>query len=277
MNELQFLTATAALTALSFAIFTFLFPKWVEPTINKRRAVRLIDIPDSVDKDRGFTLRYVIDSLTTYYISAVTLLLGIHFTLILIDIVNHYLKLQPWLYSDILDIAEAFKFGVISLGLIFILLFFMPMLSLLIGLLIGKLIPSLMRAYGEIALGRKGEQEVTSKLLAEAKASSESNQYEKAILHSTTALEYELRRKFYVMAPYSFSTLIYKLAESGIPEITLEKLRKMIEIRNKVAHPSHGAEVTSWDAQYVLALTDNILKTISKEDLSLVYDNLKYR
>jgi uncharacterized protein YutE (UPF0331/DUF86 family) len=274
MNEMQFLTASATLTALSFAIFAFLFPKWFEPTKDKRKAVRMIDIPDSVDKDSGFTLRYVLDSLTVYYTSAVTLLVGLHFTVVSIDIINHYQGFRPWIY---VDIAAAFKGGVIALGVLLILMFFMPPLSLGFGLLFGKLIPVLMRAYAEIALGRKGAQEVTSELLTEAKRANKSGQYAKAILNSSAAIEYELRRKFDVTEPYSFSTLIYKLAESGIPAMTIEKLRKMVEIRNKVAHPSHGVEFTSEDAKYVLALTNDILQTISKEDLSLVYDTLKYQ
>jgi len=273
MNEMQFLTASATLTALSFAIFAFLFPKWFEPTKSKRKAVRMIDIPDSVNKDLGFTLRYILDSITVYYASAATLLLGLHFTVVLIDIVNHYQELEPLIY---VDIAAAFKGGVIALGLLLILMFFMPILAIAFGLLFGKLIPVLMRAYAEIALGMKGTQEVTSELITEANRSNKSGQYAKAILDSSAAIEYELRRKFDVTAPFSFSTLIYKLAESGIPAMTIEKLRKLVELRNKVAHPSHGVEVTSDDAKYVLGLTNDILRAISKEDLSLSYDALKY-
>lgn len=49
-------------------------------------------------------------------------------------------------------------------------------------------------------------------------------------------LEYEIRRRFYITEPYSFSTLVYRLADSKLNNISREQILNLIELREKTAH-----------------------------------------
>ena len=264
----DFLTATIALAALSFAIFVFVFPKVLETLRSRRKSILSIDVPDFVQRDWRFKTIVFMDNFGLYFVSFTSLLIGLYFVALLLDITGYYLGIPRFLDWPL---PVAFRYGIIALALVLLLLYVVALMWFLAGRLISKK-PLIIRGYAEITLEAKGRVEVPKGLFNEARAFYEHGKYGQAILYAVTALEYELRRRLNLGPPHSFTAVMRRLAKAGLEAATPQQVENMIIMRNRVAHATSEREMLEQDAKQILALVDGILEVLPETDLSSISD-----
>lgn len=261
----DFLTASAAITALSFAIFVFVFPKAKEITESRFKYVSNIDVPDFVRKDRRFRMEVFIDSIGFYFIGTASLLLGFYFSALLLDIVGYYLRIRPVLD---LPIPESFRYGVVALGTLFGVILVVAIAWFTAGGFISKKLPLIVQCYAKITLERRVGPELSSGLLNEAQVLIKNKEYAKAILHAITALECEVRRKLNLGPLDSFTNVMHRLKNARLERAIVEQLENTIRVRNSVAHATVEPTMLKQDAKQIVDFVGEVLKSIPDIDLS---------
>ena len=277
MNNIEpkdLLTPTAILVALSFAIFVSFLPKALDVLRERFKAVRTIDVPVCVRKSAKFKIEVLLDGLLLYTITFSSLLLSSYFVYLLRDIIRSYINENGW---SPLSIANNLNWGIIGLGILLGLILATAVAMFLVGRTVSNSLPPIIKAYAEIVLGKRGEYGLTDILLRTARKYDDQGEYTQSVLFATSAIDYELRRRFAIDAPYSFSTLIQRLVNREVEKISAERISTMIMIRNRVVIETSEHELTKDDATQALSFMDDVLNVLNTRDLTLLYGPLKYR
>lgn len=232
-------------------------------------------MPVSIRNSEIFKTEILRDSLLLYILSIFSLFTGIWYVFVLLEIVGYYYGGFRAFQDSGISIYDAFWIGTAILGGIFALLSITTVLLVGVGLLISKNLPLTMRAYVEITLQTKGEAKMTDALIDKAHNLHQLGEANEAVLHATTAVDYELRRLFNVRESYSFSLITSKVADSGITSPTKEEIIKLITIRNEVTGATSGKTVHSQDARAALNIANILIKNLRDKYFSLGYTTLQ--
>jgi hypothetical protein len=120
------------------------------------------------------------------------------------------------------------------------------LVMLSVGLTISRGLSPIIKAYAEITLGKIGDYNLTQELLRNARIYLENGEYSRSILYATTTVDYEMRRRFSILAPYSFPTLIHQLVQCGSDKLSTENIETMIMLRNKADQVKCKCEQTTF-------------------------------
>jgi len=259
MLELKELLApTAALFAVIFAIFGFLFPRALTLYRERQAVLSEVDVPDHIRRRVRFRIGALGDILLLFMTSVSLLILGIIYCpALLYRIANFYLGSQTFSSAEILsDFRDlSLWFGVLSSAVV------VAVLALLSNdIFASKRLPLLVRVYIGNVLGQRASKAEADKLLPESKRLFEMGAYGEAILNSVASLEIALKSRFNLPSQLSFGRVIIGLKEELGEIVPVEELNNIRKIRNMVAHPTPEKHVTREDAEKVLNMVDSIVR-----------------
>lgn len=257
----ELLAPVAALFAVIFAIFGFLFPRVLVLYRERKSALSEIDVPDNIKKRFGFKIGALGDVFLLFTTSVSLLALGVLYCpALLYRIANFYLGSKDFCSEQILtDFRDfVFSFGILaSVALVAIIAYFFN--DIFVS---EKKLPALVRIYVRNVLGQRVARSETEKLLPEAKRLYEMGAYGAAILHSVASLEIALKSRFDLPAHLSFGRVIVSVTEELSKTVSVKELNNIRKIRNMAAHPTPERSVTKEEAEKVLSSVDSIMQKL---------------
>jgi hypothetical protein len=271
MESNYLITSSAALVAITLAIFVFLLPKTVEIHNARWKSMLNLDIPDNIRNSKWFRTEIFLDNFGMYALAFANLLLALYFVAILVNVISSYFGIQgTFLFTNPLPVEfiRALKVFWIVLAA----LFFVSLLWLLAGSKISKTLPIIIRAYAEMTLDVSREIGVKQGLLKEARSFLKKGVYDQAILHSITSLEYELRKKLNLGPNKSFTAVMSKLIRADLSWVTPKEINNLIIVRNNVAHKIGSVNYGEKEAKDVLESVDRILGHLDVLGASTIYE-----
>jgi mRNA interferase RelE/StbE len=256
----ELLAPTAALFAVIFAIFGFLFPRALTLSRERKAALSEIDVPDHVRKRLGFKIGALGDAFLLYMTSVSLLILGIIYCpALLYRIANFYLGSQMFSSSEILsDFRDlSLWFGILSSAVL------VAVLALLSNdVFVSKRLPLLVRVYIGNVLGQRASKAEADSLLPEARSLYKKGAFGESVLYSMASLELALRDKLGIPAGVGFGKLLGSVSEKLGDVISVGELIEIRRVRNVAAHPLPERRVKKQDAKEVLRLVGNILQRL---------------
>jgi hypothetical protein len=271
MESNYLITASAALAAITLAIFVFLLPKTVEIRNARWKSMLTLDMPDSVRNSKRFRTEVFLDNFGMYALAFANLLLALYFVAISANAISNYFGMPgTFLFTSSLPIefARALKvFWTVLAALLFV-----SLLWLLAGNQISKTLPIIIRVYAEMTLDVSRERGVKQELLSAARNYLREGEYNKAILHSVTSLEYELRKKLNLGPNKSFAAVMSKLISSDLAWVNHTEIDDLIGVRNNVAHKVGSIDYGEKKAKEVLESIDRILGNLDELGASAIYE-----
>jgi hypothetical protein len=270
-EEWGLITSSAALVAITLAIFVFLLPKTVEIHNTRWKSMLSLDMPDNIRNSKAFRTEVFLDNIGMYVLAFACLALAVLFTAILTNAISDYFGVPgPFLFNNPpqIEFLRALK------GLFFVLcaMFSVSLLWLTAGSLISKRLPIIVRAYAEMTLDASRAIGVKQELLSAARSYLQEGAYNEAILHSVTSLEYELRKKLNLSPNNSFAAVMSKLVSSDLPWVNPTEINNLIMVRNNVAHKVGSVDYREKEAKEVLESVDRILGHLDVLGASTIYE-----
>jgi len=256
----ELLAPTAALFAVIFAIFGFLFPRALTLSRERKAALSEIDVPDHVRKRLGFKIGALGDVLLLYVTSVSLLILGIVYCpALLYRIANFYLGPQMFSSTEILsDFRDlSLWFGILSSAVLVVVFALFSN-----DIFASKRLPLLVRVYIGNVLGQRASKAEADSLLPAARNLLNKGAFGESVLYSMASLELALRDKLGLPAGVGFGRLLGSVREKLGEVIPVEELIKIRNLRNIAAHPSPEKKVTKKDAEQVIRLVGNILQRL---------------
>ncbi|MCJ7576704.1 MAG: hypothetical protein MUO80_08575 [Dehalococcoidia bacterium] len=266
------ITSSAALVAITLAIFVFLLPKTVEIHNTRWKSMLNLDMPDNVRNSKRFRTEIFLDDIGMYVLAFASLLLAVYFTAILTNAISAYFGLPA---TFVLNNPPQIEFLRALKCLFFLLcaMFTVSLLWLTAGGLISKRLPIIFRAYAEMTIDVSRAIGVKQDLLSTARSYLQEDAYNEAILHSATALEYELRKKLNLGPNNSFAAVMSKLIDSDLAWVNPTEINDLIIARNDVAHKKIGSiNYGEREAKEVLESVDRILGHLDVLGASTIYE-----
>lgn len=265
MEPQVMMTSSVAIITISLAVFVFLIPKANEIIKTRWKSMLSIDMPYHVLNNARFRLEILLDTMGMYFLALAFLTLGSYFTTILANTAAIYFEKDiPFAFLG--DLPTAFINGVRYLGLLMSFIIVVIFLWFTAGYNITKKLPIMIKVYAQIVLDTSRPVDARTELMEESKKLLLSNKYDESILHSITALEYELRKKLNLDTKYSFSAVISKLANAKILGIDSEELNKIIIMRKNITRPYLSKHITSINIKrekLVTRIKNNILRVLT--------------
>lgn len=265
------ITSSAALVAITLAIFVFLLPKMVEVYHTRWKSMQNLDMPDDVRNSKRFRTGIFLDNFGMYALSLASLLLGAYFIAILINAVSDYFGI-PGIFlfynPPQIEFLRALKILFFILSATFI----VALLWVFAGSPISKKIPIIIRAYAEMTIDISRERGVKQELLSAARSYLQEGAYNEAILHSVTSLEYELRKKLNLGPNNSFAAVMSKLISSDLAWVNPREINDLVIVRNNVAHKIGSVNYGEKEAKEVLESVDRILNHLDMLGASTIYE-----
>jgi len=257
----ELLAPIAALFAVIFAIFGFLFPRALVLYRERKSALSEIDVPDNIKKRFGFKIGALGDFLLLFTTSVSLLILGIVYCpKLLYRIANFYLGSTDFCSEQIITGFRdfVFLFGILaSVALVAIIAYFFN--DIFVS---EKRLPPLVRIYVRSVLGQRVTKAESDKLLPEAQRLYEIRAYGEAILNSVASLEIALKSRFDLPAHLNFGRVIISVADELGKIVPTEELNYIRKTRNMAAHPTPERRVTKEDAKKVISIVDNIMQKL---------------
>jgi len=271
MESPYLITASAALAAITLAIFVFLLPKTVEIRNARWKSMLTLDMPDNVRNSKRFRAEVFLDNFGMYALAFANLLLALYFVAILANGISDYFGMQAtFLFTSTLPIE--FVRALKAFWIVLAALLFVSLLWLLAGNQISKTLPIIVRAYAEMTLDVSRERGVKQELLSAARSYLQEGEYNKAILHSVTSLEYELRKKLNLGPNKSFAAVMSKLVSSDLPWVNPPEIDDLVRVRNNVAHKVGSTDHGEKKAKAVFESVDRILSNLDALGASAIYE-----
>ena len=271
MGSNYLITASAALVAITLAIFVFLLPKTIEIHNARWKSMLNLDIPDNIRNSRWFRTEVFLDNFGMYALAFANLLLALYFAAILFNTISSHLGIQGmFLFTNPLPIE--FVRALKVFWIVLVALFSVSLLWLLAGNQISKTLPIIIRVYAEMTLDVSRERGVKQELLSAARNHLQEGEYNKAILHSVTSLEYELRKKLNLGPNKSFAAVMSKLISSDLAWVDPAEIDDLIIVRNNVAHKVGSVNYGEKEAKEVLESVDKILGHLDTLGASTIYE-----
>jgi hypothetical protein len=270
MEPNDLLAVTGALTAISIAIFVFLLPKTVEIYNTRWKAMLSVDMPDYIKNSKRFRTEIFLDTIGMYVLAFASISAGIYFTSILINVVSLSLGLEPtFLISS--SLPEAFLDGAKGVWWILWATAVIALLWLGAGKFVSKSLPVITRAFAQITLDSKGSATLTQELLDSARDFLQKGEYNQAILHAATSLEYELRRMTNLGPAYSYTAVMSRFSKIELQDITSEQLDKIVIARNNIAHQKNGQAYRREEAKEIVELVSTFITKLGQLGISAIY------
>lgn len=265
------ITSSAALVAITLAIFVFLLPKTVEIYHTRWKSMLNLDMPDKIRNNKHFRTEIFLDNLGMYVLAFASLGLAVYFTAILTTAISDYFGVPgTFVFNNPpqIEFLRALKvlFFVLSA------MFTVSLLWLFAGNLISKKLPIIVRAYAEMTLDISRERGVKQELLSTARSYLQEGTYNEAILHSVTSLEYELRKKLNLGPNNSFAAVMSKLISSDLAWVNPREINDLVIMRNNVAHKIGSVSYGEKEAKEVLESVDRILNHLDMLGASTIYE-----
>lgn len=256
----ELLAPTAALLAVIFAIFGFLFPRALTLYRERQAALSEIDVPDYIRKRFGFRIGALGDVLFLFMTSVLLLIVGVVYCpTLLYRIANFYLGSQVFssaqILSDFRDLS--FWFGIFCTAVLAAVLILFSN-----DVFVSKRLPLLVRVYIGNVLGQRASKSEADSLLPEAKKLYKQGAFGEAVLYSVASLELALRDKLALPVGVGFGRLLGSVIERLGGVISAEGLINIRTIRNIAAHPSPERKVTKQDAEQALRLVEDMLQKL---------------
>lgn len=271
MESKDLITLSVALVAVSLAIFVFLLPKTVEIHNARWKSMLNLDMPDNIRNSKRFRTEIFLDNLGMYALAFASLLVALYFVAILVNTISNYFGIQgTFLFTNPLPIefVRALKVFWVVLAAFFI----VSLLWLFAGNQISKALPIIIRAYGEMTLDVSRGIGVRQELLKAARDFFQKGAYNQAILHSVTALEYELRKKLNLGPNNSFAAVMSKLVKADLAWVSPTEINGLIIVRNNVAHKMGSVNYGEKEVKEVLESVDRILGHLDVLGASTIYE-----
>lgn len=271
MESGYLITASAALATITLAIFVFLLPKTVEIRNARWKSMLTLDIPHSIRNSKWFRTEIFLDNIGMYALAFASLVLALCFAAVLVNAVSSHFGIQgTFVFADPLPIEfiRALKAFWIVLGA----LFAVSLLWLLAGSQISKTLPIIIRAYAEMTLDVSRERGVREELLSAARSYLREGEYDEAVLHSITSLEYELRRKLNLGPSKSFAAVMSKLVTSDLAWVNPTEIDDLVIVRSNVAHEPGSISYGDTKAKELLESVDRILGHLDALGASAIYE-----
>ena len=264
------IVSSAALVAITLAIFIFLLPKTVEIYHIRWKSMQNLDMPDDVRNSKRFRVETFLDNFGMYVLSIASLLLGVYFIAILINAVSDYFGVPgTFLFYNPpqIEFLRALKILFFVLGAMFI----VALLWVFAGSQISKRLPIIIRAYAEMTIDLSRERGVKQELLSASRSYLQEGAYNEAILHSITSLEYELRKKLNLGPNNSFAAVMSKLISSDLAWVNPREINDLVIVRNNVAHKIGSVNYGEKEAKEVLESVYRILNHLDMLGASTIY------
>lgn len=271
MESNYLITASAALVAITVAIFVFLLPRTVEIYHIRWKSMQNLDMPDEVRNSKRFRTEIFMDNIGMYALSFVSLSLGVYFIAILVNAVSDYFGVPGTFVFYNPPQIEFLR----ALKILFFVLAAMGSVALLwlsAGRLISKQLPIIIRAYAEMTVDLSRERGVKQELLSAARSYLQEGAYDEAILHSITSLEYELRKKLNLGPNNPFAAVMSRLIRADLTWVAHEEVNDLIIMRNNVAHKMGSVNYGEKEAREVLGSVDRILEHLDALGASTIYE-----
>jgi hypothetical protein len=151
MGSNYLITSSAALVAITLAIFVFLLPKTVEIYHTRWKSMQNLDMPDNIRNSKRFRTEIFLDNIGMYVLAFASLLLAVYFTGILTNAISDYFGvLGTFLFNNPpqIEFLRALKWLFFLLSA----MFGVSLLWLAAGSQISKTLPIITRAYAEMTL-----------------------------------------------------------------------------------------------------------------------------
>jgi hypothetical protein len=145
MESSYLITASAALVAITLAIFVFLLPKMVEIFHSRWKSMQNLDMPDDVRNSKRFRTEVFIDNIGMYILAFASLGLAAYFTGILTNAISDYFGIPgTFVFNnppqiEFLRALKALFFIIVAMGSV-------SLLWVFAGRLISKRLPIIVRA-----------------------------------------------------------------------------------------------------------------------------------
>jgi hypothetical protein len=230
-----------------------------------------LDMPDDIRNSKGFRTEVFLDNFGMFALAFANLLLSLYFVAILVNAIYSYLGMQgTFLFNNPLptEFIRALKVFFAILGA----LFSVSLLWLLAGNQISRTLPVITRAYAEMTLDVSRERGVRQELVEAARSFLHEGVYNQAILHSITALEYELRKKLNLGPNKSFAAVMSKLIGADPALVNAAEVNCLITMRNNIAHRIGDVSYGKKEASDVFESVDKILGRLDVLGASTVYE-----
>lgn len=271
MESNYLIAPSAALVAITLAIFIFLLPKTVEIRNARWKSMLNLDMPDDIRNSKGFRIEVFLDNLGMYAMAFANLILAILFVAVLVNAISSYFGIQgTFLFSNPLHIE--FIRALKLLWIVLATLFVVSLLWLLAGNQINKTLPIMTRAYAEMTLDISREKGVRQELVDAARRFFHDGEHNQAILHSVTALEYELRKKLNLGPNMSFTAVMSKLTTADLTWFDSTEINCLIRMRNNIAHKTCSIAYGEEEVKGVLESVDRILSQLDMLGASTIYE-----
>lgn len=268
---LALIALSAPLVAISLAIFVFLLPKTVEIRNTRWKSMLNLDIPDNIRNSKRFRTEIFLDNFLMYALAFASLLVALYFVAILVNTISNYFGIQgTFLFTNPLPIEFIRVLKV--LWVVLAIFFGVSLLWLFAGTHISKTLPIIVRAYAEMTLDISRGIGVKQELLKAARSLLQKGEYNEAILHSITSLEYELRKKLNLGSNKSFAAVMSKLISADLAWVIPREMNDLIIVRNNVAHKMGSANYGEKEAKEVLESVDRILDQLDMLGASTIYE-----
>jgi hypothetical protein len=269
----DYITISSAIVAIALAVFAFMLPRTLEVTRRRWKAMMAIDMPYQIRNNWKFRMEIFLDSFGTYILSAVSLALAIYFISLLSNVLTISLGISP-LYKITASIPQSFISGITMLWWILWGTLILTVVLATIGQQRNESLPTIHKAFADIVIDGGLYVKVSQELMLNAIDLYEKEQYDEAIIHSTTALEYELRRMLNLDTSYPFASVLNRLGKIQLHCITPQHLDRIIIVRNQIAHKTTNKMNISdrQTANYVVNNTLSILLQLKRIGISTIYE-----
>lgn len=265
------IASSAALVAITLAIFVFLMPKTVETYHTRWKSMLNLDMPVNIRNSKRFRTEIFLDTIGMYVLAFTSLGLAVYLTVILSNAISYYFEVPGTFVFNNPPQIEFLR----ALKVLFIVLCAMGGVSLLwfiAGSEISKQLPIIVRAYAEMTLDVSRAVGVKQELLNTARSYLQEGAYNEAILHSVTSLEYELRKKLSLKPNNSFAAVMSKLISSDLAWVNPREINDLVIVRNNVAHKIGSVNYGEKEAKEVLESVDRILNHLDMLGASTIYE-----
>ncbi len=264
------ITSSAALVAITLAIFVFFLPKTVEIHNTRWKSMQNLDMPDDIRNSKHFRTVIFLDNIGMYALVFASLILALYFVAILINAISGYFGLQGTFLFNIplpIEFIRALKI----LWFILCVMLVVSLLWIFAGSQISKKLPIIVRAYAEMTLDVSRAIGVKQELLSAARSYLQERAYSKAILHSVTSLEYELRKKLNLGPDKSFAAVMSRLISSDLAWVVPREINDLVIMRNNIAHKLDTVNYGEKEAKEVLESVNRIFEKLDILGASTLY------
>lgn len=270
MESNYLIISSAALVAITLAIFVFFLPKTVEIHNARWKSMQNLDMPDNIRNSKRFRIAIFLDNIGMYALAYASLLLAGYFIAILINAISGYFGLQgTFLFNNPLPIEFILALKILWFILAAVLV--VSVLWLSAGNQISKKLPIIVRAYAEMTLDVSRAIGVKQELLSAARSYLQEGAYHEAILHSVTSLEYELRKKLNLGPNNSFAAVMSKLISSDLAWVIPREINDLVIVRNNIAHKMDTVNYGEKEAKEVIESVNRILEQLDILGASTLY------